>query len=198
MGACKLGVLLSGGGTNLQAILDSCETGLLRSKAEVAIVISNKEDAFGLARAKQAGIPALHLDPKQFPSRTEYFAKIISELKKHEISLICLAGFLLKIEPNLIREFPKRILNIHPALLPKYGGKGMYGHFVHEAVIRAGEKESGCTVHIVDEEFDHGPILAQRKILVLANDRADTLAERVLKEEHILFPEAIAQYLKKI
>ncbi len=191
----KLGILISGGGSNLQAILDSTQSGVLKGKAQVVVVISNKEDAFGLQRANKAGVPALFLNPKNFPSRTEYYAAIIAEFKKHGVSLVCLAGFLLKIEPNLIREYPKKILNIHPALLPKYGGKGMYGHFVHEAVVKAGEKESGCSVHVVDEEFDHGPVLAQKKVPLLAGDTPDALAARILKEEHILFPETIARYL---
>lgn len=198
MNHCKLGVLISGGGSNLQAIIDSCRSGALQGKAEVAAVVSNKEDAFGLQRASKAGIPAIFLNPKQFPNRSEYFTAVIAEFKKRGVALVCLAGFLLKIEPNLIREYPKRILNIHPALLPKYGGKGMYGHFVHEAVVKAGEAESGCSVHIVDEEFDHGPVLAQKKVSVLPGDTPETLAARILKEEHVLFPETIAQYLGQL
>ena len=190
-----IGVLISGGGSNLQAIIDAARAPLLE-RARVAVVISNKAGAYGLERARKAGINALALDPKDFPSRTDYFSRIISELEDRRVRVVCLAGFLLKLEPNIVARYSGRILNIHPALLPKFGGKGMYGHFVHEAVLRAGEKESGCTVHVVDAEFDHGPVLLQRKVPVLPGDTPETLAERVLKEEHACYPEAIALLLR--
>ena len=190
-----IGVLISGGGSNLQAIIDAARAPLLE-RARVAVVISNKAGAYGLERARKAGIDALALDPKDFPSRTDYFSRIISELESRRVRVVCLAGFLLKLEPNIVARYSGRILNIHPALLPKFGGKGMYGHFVHEAVLRAGEKESGCTVHVVDAEFDHGPVLLQRKVPVLPGDTPETLAERVLKEEHACYPEAIALLLR--
>ncbi|OGR84050.1 MAG: phosphoribosylglycinamide formyltransferase [Elusimicrobia bacterium RIFCSPHIGHO2_01_FULL_64_10] len=190
-----IGVLISGGGSNLQAIIDAARAPLLE-RARVAVVISNKAGAYGLERARKAGIDALALDPKDFPSRTDYFSRIISELEDRRVRVVCLAGFLLKLEPNIVARYSGRILNIHPALLPKFGGKGMYGHFVHEAVLRAGEKESGCTVHVVDAEFDHGPVLLQRKVPVLPGDTPETLAERVLKEEHACYPEAIALLLR--
>lgn len=192
----RIGVLVSGNGSNLQALIDASRTEVL-SCAEIVLVISNKKEAFALKRAQQANIETLFLDQKLFSSRTDYFQKICEEMKKREVELICLAGFLLKCEPNLIRCFQNRILNIHPALLPKFGGKGMYGMRVHEAVIRSGEKESGCTVHLVDEEYDHGPILLQRKVPVLAGDTAETLAQRVLKEEHLAYPEAVRLWIEK-
>lgn len=195
MTTVQLGVLISGGGSNLQAILDAARAGVLKGRAEVAVVISNRGDAYGLERAKAAKVPALFLDPKAFPSRADYFARILQEFKFKNVDLVCLAGFLLKVEPNFIEAYRGRILNIHPALLPKYGGKGMYGHFVHEAVVANREKESGCSVHFVDEEFDRGPVLAQRKVPVLPSDKAEDVAARVLKEEHILFPSAILEYL---
>lgn len=195
MAIARLGILISGGGSNLQAILDACRSGVLKGRAEVAAVVSNRADAFGLKRAESAGVSALFLDPKAFPSRADYFAQIAAEFKKKNVALVCLAGFLLKVEPNFIEAYRGRILNIHPALLPKYGGKGMYGHFVHEAVVAAGEKESGCSVHLVDEEFDRGPVLAQRKVPVLPMDKPEDVAARVLKEEHVLFPSAIAAFL---
>ena len=161
-------------------------------------MISNKKEAFALERARNAGVDALFVDPKESPSRTDFFAKIIAELEKRNVGLVCLAGFLLKLEPNIIGRYPKRILNIHPALLPKFGGKGMYGHYVHEAVLKSGDKESGCTVHLVDEQFDHGPVLLQRKVPVLAGDTPEILAQRVLKEEYRLYPEAISMYIRKL
>ncbi|MGQ0645133.1 MAG: formyltransferase family protein, partial [Elusimicrobiota bacterium] len=126
------------------------------------------------------------------------YERIGDELQKRGVELVCLAGFLLKLEPGLIRRFPGRILNVHPALLPKFGGLGMYGRFVHEAVLKAGEKESGCTVHAVDEEFDHGPVLMQARVPVLPGDTPEVLAERVLREEHRLYPEAVRQAVVRI
>lgn len=186
----RIGVLVSGNGSNLQAIIDAAHTEILAS-AEVGIVISNKKEAFALQRAEKEGIRAIWINPKEFESREKFFDKVIEELNVSNIDLVCLAGFLLKLEPNIIHRFRNRILNIHPALLPKYGGAGMYGHYVHEAVLRAGEKESGCSVHMVDEEFDHGDVLMQRKVPVLPDDTPETLAARILAEEHILYPEAI-------
>lgn len=190
----RIGVLASGGGSNLQAILDAVQGGAL-AFAEVVLVIANKEDAFALKRAQAAGVDSLFLDPRKFPSRADYFEKIIQECDARRVNLVCLAGFLLKIEPNMVKRFKNRMLNIHPALLPKFGGKGMYGHFVHEAVLKAGEKESGCSVHLVDDQFDHGAVILQRKVPVLPGDDPQTLAARVLEQEHALFPEAIRAFV---
>ena len=192
----KIAVLVSGSGSNLQSMRDAVKTGAGPS-AEIAIVISNKESAYALTRAQQANIPHLLLDPKAYRTREDFFAQVIYELEEIRADMICLAGFLLKLEPNIIRKFKGRILNIHPALLPKYGGKGMYGHFVHEAVLKSGEKESGCSVHVVDEEFDHGPVLLQRKIAVQPQDTPETLAARVLEQEHLLYPEAVKLFIEK-
>lgn len=195
MGKKKLGVLVSGGGTNLQAIIDGCESGILKDVAEVKVVISNKSDAYALERAKKHNIEPLFIDRKSFADRASFCDKIVEELKKRGIDIICLAGFLLKLEPNLVRAFPKRIINIHPALLPKFGGKGMYGHYVHEAVIKNGEKESGATVHYVDEEYDHGPTIIQQKVPVMKGDTPEMLAKRVLEVEHKIYPEAILKVI---
>ncbi|OGR50865.1 MAG: phosphoribosylglycinamide formyltransferase [Elusimicrobia bacterium RIFCSPLOWO2_02_FULL_39_32] len=192
----KIAVLASGNGSNLQAIIDATSSEVLKL-AEVVLVIANKKEAFALERAKRAGIEALFLDPLSFSTRFSYFEKITDELENRKVDLVCLAGFLLKLEGPILKRFSKRLLNIHPALLPKFGGKGMYGHHVHEAVLKAGEKESGCSVHVVDQDFDHGPILLQRKVLVLPEDTPQTLADRILKEEHLLYPEAIHLYIQK-
>ena len=192
----RLGVLASGGGSNLYAILNACATPVLDC-AQVKIVISNRADAYALERAKEAGLEALFIDPKFFPDRAAFYQKVILELESRGVSLVCLAGYLLKLESNIVQRFRGRILNIHPALLPKFGGKGMYGHHVHEAVIKAGEKESGATVHVVDEEFDHGPVILQRRVPVFAEDTPGTLAARILNQEHKLYPEAIALYIKE-
>lgn len=192
----RIAVLASGNGSNLQAIIEATQTEVL-SCAEIVLVLSNKKEAGAIRRAEQAKIEALFLDPKNFPSRTDYFNQIADKLEKRRVQILCLAGFLLKCETNLIARFRNRILNIHPALLPKFGGKGMYGRRVHEAVLKAGEKESGCTVHLVDEEYDHGPILLQKKVSVLPEDTPETLAARVLEVEHQIYPEAIRLVIEK-
>ena len=192
----RAALFVSGGGSNLQAILDACQN-TLKNQMEVVWVISNCANAFGLERARRHNIEATFLDPKTYPSRPTYYEDIVRQLKTKQIDLICLAGFLLKLEPNIIQSYRNRILNIHPALLPKFGGKGMYGHFVHEAVLRAQETESGCTVHLVDEEFDRGETILQRKVPVLPNDTPATLAERVLKQEHLLYPQAIQLWIQR-
>jgi phosphoribosylglycinamide formyltransferase 1 len=198
MAKTKIGILISGGGSNLQAIIDSCEAGALKGLAEVAVVISNKREAFGLERAKKHNIPALFVDPKQFADPKLFCGELVKELKKHKTDILCLAGFLLKLDSNLVKEFKGRLLNIHPALLPKFGGKGMYGHHVHEAVIRSGENCSGATVHFVDEEYDHGSIIKQETVQVLAGDTPEALAARILKIEHKIYPEAILKVITEL
>ena len=189
----KLGVLISGDGSNLQAILDACEFGILKGKAEVTAVISNRKDAYGLQRAIKHNIPSIFVDKKCFTDAGAFCEEIKRRLIEHKTDIVCLAGYLLKLEPCLIGSF--KTMNIHPALLPKYGGKGMYGHFVHEAVIKAGDKESGATVHWVDEHYDHGNIILQGKVPVLAGDTPETLASRVLDVEHKIYPEAILKVI---
>jgi phosphoribosylglycinamide formyltransferase-1 len=195
MAAVRIGVLVSGGGTNLQAIIDAVESGILKGRAEVAVVISNKADVFALERAKKNHIPAIFADRKQFKDGIAYCENLVEVLKKYRVDLVCLAGYLLKLEPNFVRAFHGRILNIHPALLPKFGGKGMYGHHVHEAVVAAGEQESGATVHWVDEEYDHGSTVVQGCVPVLAGDTPEILAKRVLEVEHKIYPEAILKVI---
>jgi phosphoribosylglycinamide formyltransferase-1 len=194
----KIGVLISGSGSNLQAIIDACDDGILKGRADVAVVIANKADAFGLERARQHNIPAIFADRKKFADGRSYGAYLVKELEVHNVGLVCLAGFLLKLEPNFVDAYAGRILNIHPALLPKYGGKGMYGHHVHEAVVCAGETESGATVHVVDTEYDHGPAVVQRRVPVLPEDTPDALAGRVLEVEHQIYPEAILKIIEQL
>jgi phosphoribosylglycinamide formyltransferase 1 len=181
----KLAVLASGNGTNLQAIIDACKAGEIN--AEVAVVVSNRRHAYALSRARNAGIATLLFEPDQFKSKTVMCAKMSKALQEKEVDLVVLAGYMLKLEPCLIRSFPRRIINIHPALLPKYGGKGMYGRFVHEAVIAAKEKESGCTVHVVDEIYDNGPIIDQARVEVSPDDTPDSLANKIHEQEHALY-----------
>lgn len=195
MSELKIGVLVSGGGTNLEAIIESCEKGKI--PARVVLVISNKEDAYALTRARNHDIEGMFLSPRDFKTREEYWEKMRDILEERKIGLICLAGFLLKLSPLIVKKFRGRIMNIHPALLPEFGGDGMYGRRVHEAVLESGAKFSGCTVHFVDEVYDAGPIILQKKVPVLSNDTPDTLAERVLKEEHKTYSEAIKLFAER-
>src|SRR3989339_417624 len=181
----NIGVLISGGGSNLQAIIDACESGILKGLARVAVVVSNRADAYGLERAEKHKIPAFFFNPRDFNANSAYCSMISGELRKHKVDIVCLAGYMSLIDPCLLNDFKNKIINIHPALLPKYGGKGMYGHHVHEAVIAAGESESGVTVHWVNEVYDSGEIILQRKVPVLINDTPEELAARVLAVEHI-------------
>jgi phosphoribosylglycinamide formyltransferase-1 len=174
----RLGVLLSGGGRTLQNLLDRIRDG--RLSATIACVVSDRPDALGLRKALDAGLPAVSLrDPE----------RIWQYLRLHRCDLVCLCGYLrlLPIE----KEFTGRVLNIHPALLPAFGGRGMYGHRVHEAVLKAGVAESGCTVHLCTDEYDQGAVLVQKRVPVLPGDTADTLAARVFAQECEAYPEAI-------
>ena len=188
----RLVVLASGGGSNLEAILEAQARGELPVK--VVLVISSRPDAFALQRARKRDILTAVIEKDMFPDEEQYDQMMLDVLSGARPDLICLAGYMRKLGPRIIEQYHGRILNIHPALLPKYGGKGMFGKNVHEAVLRAGEKESGCSVHLVDEEFDHGPVLAQARVPVLPGDTADTLAARVLAQEHKLYPQAIKEF----
>lgn len=181
----NIGFLASHGGSNMQAIIDACKAGRLNAAA--AVVISNNGDSRALERAKSEGIPGYYLSGKTHPDPDDLDKAILDTLIRHKVDIVALAGYMKKLGPKTLSYFRGRILNIHPALLPKYGGKGMYGIHVHEAVLAAGEKESGVTVHLVDEEYDRGPILAQVRVPVMPDDTPETLAERVLVQEHILY-----------
>ena len=188
----KIAVFASGEGTNLQALLDACADG--RVRGSVALVVSNKADAGAVRRAQRLNIETLVCPQDEHPTADEYNAFLAQECKKRGIELICLAGFMLKIKRPLIEAYAGRILNVHPALLPAFGGQGMYGRKVHEAVIAAGVKVSGASIHVVDEEYDHGPIVLQATVPVLATDTAGTLSARVLAQEHWIYPRAVALY----
>jgi phosphoribosylglycinamide formyltransferase-1 len=184
----KIGVLVSGRGSNLQAVIDNIEKGEL--SAEVAVVISDQADAFALERARKHNIPAVHVSAKGYKGkREEYDGVLVKELQKRNVELVCLAGFMRIITKTLIAAFPSRILNIHPALLPAFPGL-----HVQKAAIEYGVKLSGCTVHFVDEGMDTGPIIIQAAVPVLDNDTEDTLAERILKQEHKIYSRAIQLY----
>ena len=187
-----LGVLASGGGTNLQAILDRCASG--RLPARVGVVIGNNSRSGALARSRRAGIPAIHLSGRTHPRPCALDRAVAETLGSHGVDLVVLAGYMKKLGPATLEMYRNRIVNIHPALLPAFGGRGMYGQHVHEAVIRSGAQFSGATVHLVDEEYDTGPIILQRRIRVAPDDTPDSLAGRVLAVEHELYAEAICLF----
>ncbi|NCP83943.1 MAG: phosphoribosylglycinamide formyltransferase [Bacteroidetes bacterium] len=185
----KIVVLASGSGSNFQSIINSVDAGEIN--AEISGFITNNPSASSIERAKRAGISALVIAEKYFSTYDEYVESLLKHLALFEAELIVLAGYMRKIPISIISKYEGNILNIHPSLLPKFGGKGMFGMHVHRAVIEAGEKESGCTVHLVTQEYDEGPILAQAIVPVLAEDTAEELQKRVLKEEHRLYPEVL-------
>jgi phosphoribosylglycinamide formyltransferase-1 len=183
----RLAVLLSGNGTSLQNLLDRCADGRLH--AQVVLVVSNKADAFGLTRAERAGVPTAVVDRKSFPTREDFSKPIFDHCRGANAELVCMAGFMQLI--TIPEDFSLRVLNIHPALIPAFSGKGFYGHRVHEAVLAYGVKVTGCTVHFTDKQYDHGPILLQRVVEVRDEDTPDTLAARVQEAEREAYPEAI-------
>lgn len=183
----KIGALVSGSGTNLQAIIDAIEC--KQVIAEIAVVISNKKDAYALERARKHKIPVLFIDHKDYPTRAEFEQVLIKELDSRNVDLICLAGFMRVLTQLFVNHYPNRILNIHPALLP--AAKGLYGEHVHRAILDSGAKFSGCTVHFVTADVDGGPIIVQKVVEVQDEDTPHSLAERILEQEHIAYPEAI-------
>jgi phosphoribosylglycinamide formyltransferase 1 len=190
----RCAVFASGGGSNFGALLDRKQTGDLH--VDFVLFIGNNSAAPAFERARKHGVPALHLAPSRFTTEEAYAEKLESVLREHRVELIVLAGYMKKLPLRVIQDYRHRIVNIHPGLLPAFGGKGLFGIHVHEAVIAYGAKVTGVTVHFVDEEYDHGPIILQRTVDVLDTDDPHTLAERVLKVEHACFwqaVEAIAQ-----
>jgi len=192
-------VLVSGGGTNLQAIIDSIANGELKD-AGVCIkkVISNNKEAFALERAKNNGIETSVISPKDYPDRAAFEVALKSAIDESAPDLIVLAGFLVVIPEAIVRSYPKKIINIHPSLIPSFCGKGYYGLKVHEAALARGVKVTGATVHFVDEGTDTGPIILQKAVEVKEGDTPEVLQQRVMKEaEHILLPHAIALLAKE-
>lgn len=196
----KVVICVSGGGTNLQSLLDAKALGSL-SEAEPVLVIASRPGVFALERAKQAAIPSVVIRRKDFTSQKDYDRAMICAVDQacegeREI-LIVLAGFLTKLGPDFVNAYSGRIMNIHPALLPAFGGAGFYGIKPHEAVLEYGCKVTGATVHLVDENYDHGPIIAQQAVSVLPNDTAETLQQRVMTEaEQVLMPRCVDLFTK--
>ena len=185
----RLGFLASHGGSNIQAIIDACRNG--RLDAEPCVAISNNSRSRALERAACAGIPCYHLSARTHPDADALDKAILGVLERHGVSLVVLGGYMKKLGPATLSRFRNRIVNVHPALLPRFGGRGFYGRAVHEAVLASGDRTTGATIHLVDEEFDHGPLIAQREVPVLDADTADTLAERVLEVEHRLYVDTL-------
>ena len=185
----RLGVLISGRGSNLKAIIDAIKRRELN--AQVAVVISNRADAPGLDHAIVAGIEALVIDHKSYATREEYDRALVYELRKRDVALVCLAGFMRLLSPVFVDAFPNRILNIHPSLLPKYPGL-----HPQQQALDDGATESGATVHVVNKDLDAGPIVLQQSVPVMPGDTADTLAARILDVEHRLYPAAIERVLE--
>ncbi len=187
----RLGFLASHDGTNLQAILAEIEAG--RLAASPRLVICNNSDAMALRRAAAAGVPTCHLSGRTHPDPEALDGAILEALHSHEVNLVVLAGYMKKLGPRVLAGYPRRVVNIHPALLPKFGGAGLYGLHVHEAVLAAGETLTGATVHRVEPEYDRGPILAQATVPVRPGDTPESLQARVLEQEHRLYPQTLAR-----
>ncbi len=185
----KIGVLLSGRGSNFKAIFEKVKSGEI--KAEIVVVVSDNADAKGLEFAKENGIEAVFLDIKSFPSRKDYDRKIIDILKEREVDLVLLAGYMKIVGEEFVSSFKNRIMNIHPALLPSFPGL----HAQRKA-LKYGVRYSGCTVHFVDEKMDHGPIILQAVVPVYQEDTEESLSERILREEHRIYPEAVKLYFE--
>lgn len=185
----RLGFLASHGGTNVQAILDAIGAGRLAAVA--CVVISNNSAARALERARTAGVPALHISAATHGGADRADEAMLAALRDHGVELVVCAGYMRKVGPRVLKAYARRIVNIHPALLPHFGGRGMFGIHVHEAVLAAGERETGVTIHLVDEVYDHGRILAQARVPVQPGDTPEALQARVLETEHTLYADTL-------
>ena len=188
----NIAVFASGHGSNFQAILHAIDAGLL--PARIVVLISNKSDAGAIEIARAHNISTQHLSQKMFSSEEALADAMLEVLEKEHAEFIALAGYMKKIPAHVIQQYRNRIVNIHPALLPSFGGEGMYGRRVHESVLASGVKVSGATVHLVDEEYDRGPILLQKTVTIVSDDTPDSLAAKVLKIEHEIFPLALKAF----
>lgn len=187
----KIGVMVSGGGTNLQAIIDSIKSGAI-TNTEIKVVISNNKNAYALERAKNAGIEAVCLSPRDFPDRAAFNEAFLEKVDEYHLDLIVLAGFLVTLPEAMIQRYRNRIINIHPSLIPSFCGVGYYGLKVHEGALKRGVKITGATVHYVDEGVDSGPIILQKAVEVKEGDTPEILQRRVMEEaEWIILPQAI-------
>lgn len=190
MPLARLAVLVSGSGSNLQALIEQIHR---PGKGQICLVLSDKPKAYGLVRARQAGIPNEAFDAKDYIDRQAFNQALLARVQSASVDFIVLAGYLKILTPDWIRVYPKRIINIHPSLIPKHCGKGFYGLKVHQSVLESGDKQTGVTIHYVDEGADTGPILASQTVSVLPNDTPESLQKRVLEIEHQLLPQVVEQ-----
>jgi phosphoribosylglycinamide formyltransferase-1 len=193
----RFGILLSGKGrgSNMQALIDAARDG--RIPGEAALVVSTSPGAPALERAQAVGVPTRLIPAEEFKTQEDLDRALLEAFEEAGVNLVCLAGYMRLLSPVFLQRFEGRILNIHPGLLPAFGGKGFYGRRVHEAVLASGAKVSGATVHFVDEEYDHGPILLQREVPVRPDDTVETLAARVLAAEHQAYPDAVRRFVEE-
>lgn len=180
----RIGVLVSGSGSNLQAIVEACKAGYI--DGQVVVVLSDNGHAYGLARARNAGIEAVHLDPGYFPTRTAYDQGILGFLQRKQVDLVCLAGYMRLLKKPVLEAYPNRVMNIHPSLLPAF--KGLKAQ---EQALVYGVKVAGCSVHFVNEGMDDGPVILQRAVPVMEDDTVETLSARILEQEHQAYPQAV-------
>ena len=193
MPSLNLGIMASHTGTNFQTILDACNQG--RLDATCRVVISNNSRSMALSRARSQGVPAFHLSTRTDPSPTDLDLAIANTMTEHQVDLMVLAGYMKLLGPITLTRYRGRILNIHPALLPEFGGRGMHGDNVHAAVLASGEKFTGVTIHLADDEYDHGQIIAQAKVPVLEQDSVESLRTRVLEREHEFYVETLQKII---
>ena len=187
----KIAVCVSGGGTNLQAIIDAVESGVI-TNTEIKVVISNNKNAYALERAKNHNIEGICISPKDYESRAEFNAAFLEKLDSYEVDLVVLAGFLVVIPPEMIAKYRNRIINVHPSLIPSFCGTGFYGLKVHEGALERGVKVTGATVHFVDEGTDTGPIILQKAVYIENGDTPEVLQKRVMEQaEWVILPQAI-------
>lgn len=188
----NIAVFVSGGGSNFRVIHNQILSGIILG--EIVLVVSNNPNCGAIEYAHENSISHVIINETRYPNSHTRNELLTETCVRAEIDLICLAGYMKMIPPNFVKQYENKILNIHPGLLPEFGGKGFYGMKVHEAVLKSGAEYSGATVHFVDEKYDHGPIIAQRKVKLLETDTVEVLAERVLKVEHELFPEVVKAF----
>ena len=194
----KIAVCVSGGGTNLQAIIDAVESGVI-TNTEISVVISNNKNAYALERAKNHNIEGICISPKDYDSRAEFNKAFLEKLDSYEVDLVVLAGFLVVIPPEMIAKYRNRIINVHPSLIPSFCGTGFYGLKVHEGALERGVKVTGATVHFVDEGTDTGPIILQKAVYIENGDTAEVLQKRVMEQaEWIILPQAVESVSKLI
>jgi phosphoribosylglycinamide formyltransferase 1 len=191
----KVAVFASSAGSNLAALIEASQAP--RAGFEIALVVSNNSASGALVKAAEHQVCGLHVSSRTHPVAEEHDQAVLAALQDHEIGLVVLAGYMKKIGPRTLAAYQDRILNVHPALLPRHGGQGMYGRFVHEAVLAAGDTVSGASVHVVTGEYDQGPVIARHQVPVLPGDTPDTLAARVLEAEHKLLPVVVADFARR-